>query len=149
MPSRPVRPPRLTTKSPGLHFFFHFVFGNKADGAAEHERVGDKAVIEIDGAIGRRNAHAVAVIAHAGDHALDDAPRRQDAFAGFCAPAISGGAKAKTSVFRIGFGAQADAQNIADDAAQTGARAAVRLERGRMVVRFHFKSDAPLVIETR
>ena len=70
MPSRPVRPPTATIRSPGLRLLVAAVHRDQADGAAEDQRIAQVALVEADGAVDRRDAHAVAVVAHAGDDAL-------------------------------------------------------------------------------
>ena len=57
----------------GVRLLVAAVNRNQADGAAEDERVGQVALVEADGAVDGGDAHAVAVIAHAGDHALHQA----------------------------------------------------------------------------
>ena len=44
-------------------------------------------------------------------------------------------------------GAQADRENIADDAAQPRAGAAVRLKRGGVIVCFGLEGDAPFIVD--
>ena len=62
----------------GFDLLVDFVLGDQSDRSAKNEGVGHKAIVKIDGSVGRGDPHPVAVIAHAGDHALDDAPGRQD-----------------------------------------------------------------------
>ncbi len=90
--------------------------------AAIHERIAQIPLVEIHGAVDRRNPHAIAVIAHALDDAAHHAPRMQHARRQVAesersrvgsqprlpspAPALpptSGGAKQNTSVLQIGF----------------------------------------------
>ena len=112
-----------------------------ADVAAEDQRIAEIARIEIDRAVDRRNAHAVAVIADAGDHALRHR-RGCSTPGGSDSSGVSGGAKQNTSVLQTGLRAEPRAQRIADHAAEARVRAAVGLEGRRMIVRFDLEADA-------
>ena len=46
MPSRPVRPPTATIRSPGFACFERVVDRDQADGAAEDERIAEVALVE-------------------------------------------------------------------------------------------------------
>ena len=102
MPSRPVRPPTATIEVARLRRLAALVDRNQPDVAAVDQRIAQVARIEIDGPVDRGDAHAVAVVAHAGDdalhHALGDAARR----AASDPAGVSGGAKQNTSVLQIG-----------------------------------------------
>ena len=102
MPSRPVRPPMATIRSPGLRLLERLVARNQPDVAAVDQRIAEIARIEVDRAVDRGNAHPVAVVAHAGDDAL--ASRAADAARPAAAQSagVSGGAKQNTSVLQIG-----------------------------------------------
>src|SRR5207302_921640 len=53
--------------------------GNQADGAAEHERIAQVALLETDRAVDGGNANAVAVVAHPGDDTFHHLDRMQHA----------------------------------------------------------------------
>jgi hypothetical protein len=64
----------------GAGFLGDFVARDQPNAPAEHERVAEVLVVEIHGPVDGRDAHAVAVVAHAGDDLLEDALRVDDAF---------------------------------------------------------------------
>ncbi len=102
MPSRPVRPPTATIRSPGCGCFERLVARDQPDVAAVDQRIAQVARVEVDRAVDGGDAHPVAVVAHAGDDAL--ASRGADAArpAASRSAGVSGGAKQKTSVLQIG-----------------------------------------------
>ena len=85
-----------------LRMLERLVARDQADVAAVDQRIAEVAAVEVDGAVDRGDAHAVAVVAHAGDDALHHAPRMQHAGRQLRRPGVSGGAKQKTSVLQIG-----------------------------------------------
>ena len=119
----------------GPHLLSRLVDRDQADGAAIDERIAEIARIEANRAVDGRNAHAVAVIAHAGDDALHDLPRMQHARRQTFGRRVGRG-EAKDVRVANRPGAQAGAERIADHAAEAGVGAAVRLDGRRMVVRF-------------
>ena len=74
MPSRPVRPPIATIRSPGSTCFAAIPRGRTSDGPAEDQRIGQVAGVHRQCAVDGRDAHAVAVVADARDDPLEDAP---------------------------------------------------------------------------
>ena len=102
MPSRPVRPPTATARSPGKVFLNDLSLGNQSHVAAIDQRVAQIPFVEIHGPVNRGNAHAVAVVAYTGYHALHHTSRMQHAAGQRSRGAVSGGAKQKTSVLQIG-----------------------------------------------
>ena len=102
MPSRPVRPPRATIMSPGCGSLNDLSRGISPTLPQIHQRIAEIARVEVDRAVDGGNAHPVAVIAHAGDHAL--ASRAADAARprAISSAGVSGGAKQNTSVLQIG-----------------------------------------------
>src|SRR5437867_1320763 len=104
---------------------FDFIARDQADAAAEDEGVSDVAVVEINGAVDGGDAHAVAVIAHAGDYLLEDPPRVDNAFGqGFLirirdAEDVGVGDR---------FGGQSGAEDVPDDAADAGGASAIRFD---------------------
>ena len=113
---------------------------DQADRAAVNQRIAQVALIEADGAVDGGNAHAVAVIAHAGDDALHHLERVQHARRQRLRRRVR-----RREAEHIGVAdrlrSQAGAERIADDAAQAGVGAAVRLDRRRVIVRFHLEAD--------
>ncbi len=63
-----------------FRFLLDLVSRDDADAPGEDQRVADVLVVEVDGAVDRRDAHAVPVIAHPGDNLLEDALGVDDAF---------------------------------------------------------------------
>ena len=113
----------------------------KTSGLAEIARV------EADRAVDGRNAHAVAVIADAGDDALHHLARMQHARRQRFRRRVGRGEAEDVGVADR-LGAQAGAERIADDAAEAGVGAAVGLDGRGMVVRFDLEADVKLVVET-
>ena len=130
----------------GARVLGDFVARNQPRRSGEHQRIADVARIEMHRSVDRRDAHAVAVIAHAGDHARHDAARMQRA-RGQRVVIRVGHAEAEDVGIGDRFRRQARAHGIADTAANSGASAAVRLNRAGMVVRFNFERQRPLVVE--
>jgi hypothetical protein len=88
-----------------------FVARDQPDAAAENQRIADVAIVEIDRAVDGGDAHAVAVIANAGDDLLQNALGMDDAFGQVArqspvARPRSGKATQKTSVLAIGLAAR-------------------------------------------
>ena len=52
---------------------------DQADTAAVNQRIAEIAVVEVDSPVDSGDAHAVAVVAHAGDDLLEDPPRMENA----------------------------------------------------------------------
>ena len=102
MPSRPVRPPMATIRSPGSTCLLDIPRGitptvpQKTSGLARKSRVDDQ------GAVDRRDAHPVAVVADARDDPLEHPPAGAGRPAGSASGGRSGGATQKTSVLQIG-----------------------------------------------
>ena len=86
----------------GLDMLPGHASGQDADGPAEDQRIGQVAGIHREGPVHRRDPHAVAVVAHAGDDPLQHAFRVKDA-GGSRSGSRSGEATQKTSVLQIGF----------------------------------------------
>ena len=139
MPSRPVRPPMATIRSPGCGLLVRLVARDEADVAAVDERVAEVAVVEVDGAVDRGNAHAIAVVAHAVDDAAHHAPRMEHAGRQRVGRRVGRGEAEDVGVADR-LRAQAGAHDVANDAADAGVRAAVGLERRGMVVRFDLEA---------
>ena len=99
------------------------------DAEAEHvdERIAGVRLLERDLAADRRDADAVAVAGDAGDDAFDDA-------AG--ARAVGTVERAEAQRVQQRDRPRAHREDVADDAADAGRRALVRLDERRMVVRF-------------
>ena len=130
----------------GLRFLVTAVHRDQADGAAINQRIGQVALVETDRPVDGGNAHAVAVIADAGDDALHDRLRMQDAGRQGLRRRVGRGETKDVGVADR-LGAQAGAQRIADDAAQAGVGAAVGFDRRRMVVRLDLEADVIAVVE--
>jgi hypothetical protein len=118
MPSRPVRPPTVTIASPG------------STHAAGHG--GD--------------AHAVAVVAHAGDDAAQDAARVQRALRHRGAVHVGRGDEEGVGAGDR-LGAEAGPEDVADHAADAGAGAAVGVDGTGVVVRLDLDADVPVAVE--
>ena len=143
MPSRPVRPPTATIRSPGCAAFWQRSTGDQADGAAEDQRIAEIALVETDGPVDGRNAHAIAVVAHAGHHAFHHLERMQHARRQRLRRRVRR-SEAKDVGVADRLGAEAGAQRIADHAAQAGVGAAVGFDGRRMIVRFHLEADVDI-----
>ena len=148
MPSRPVRPPTTRIIVAGLRGLAALVARDQADVAAVDQRVAEVALVEEHRAVDGGDAHAVAVVAHAGDHALHHAPRVQHAGRHLVRGQV-GRAEAEDVGVGDRLGAQAGADRVADDAADAGGRAAVRLDGRRVVVRLDLEADGCCARRTR
>ena len=98
-----------------------------ADGHRVDEDVAVVGGIEIDLAADRRDADAIAVAADARDHAGDEVPRL-----GMIGPA-------EAQRVQIGDRPRAHGENVAQDAADAGRGALIRLDVGRVVVALHLE----------
>ncbi len=127
-------------------FLVATVHRDQADGAAVDQRIAQVARIEADCTIDRRDAHAVAVIAHPGHHSLHDLPGMKHAGGQGLWQGI-GRSEAEDIRIADGFGAQAGSQRIADDAAQARVGAAIGLDGRRMVVRLHLEADVETLVK--
>ena len=137
-PSRPVRPPSTTTRSPACGPVSGGTFGRHADAAAEHERVGGEPGVVQHRAGDGGQADLVAVVGDAGDDALADQPRMEDAGRHQLVRQV-GGSEAQD--VGGGDGVVRGAHDVADDATDAGVRAAERLDRRRVVVRLGLHRD--------
>ena len=132
----------------GLDLLGRHAAGQHADRAAEDQRIGQVARVDGEGAVDRGNAHAIAVVAHAGDDPLEDALRDAARPAGKrVGRSRSGGATQKTSVLQIGLAPRPGAERVADHAAEARVRAAVGVDRRGVVVRLDLEADVVLVVE--
>ena len=137
IPSRPVAEPNRTTRLPGpgrrgqrqqplLH---------QADGHDVDERVALVARVEDELAADRRHADAVAVAADAADDAIDQVAR----------PRVGRVAEPERVEDRDRPGAHRE--DVAQDAADAGRGALVRLDGARVVVRFDLERDREAVAD--
>ena len=117
-----------------------------ADVAAIDQRIGQVSVVEINGAVNRRDAHSVAVVADARHDALHDPPGMQDAFGDFIKLLIRL-AETKDVRIRNRSSPQTGSHRIANHAADPGRRATIRIERRWMIVRLYLKADRGVLIE--
>ena len=130
----------------GLDLLRRHAAREHADGAAEDQRVGEVAGVDGQGAVDRGDAHPVAVVAHAGDDALEHALGVEHA-----GGKLLGGQVGRRDAEDVGvadrLGAQAGAQRVADHAAEAGVGAAVGVDRRGVVVRLDLEADVVLVVE--
>ena len=119
--------------------------GKDAQTTAEDQRVGGVAGIVEERAVDRGDAHFVAVVLDAGNHAAGDAPRMQHTGRQVASKGRSCGPKQSTSVLAIGRALTPD--HIAHHAAHARVGAAKRLQRRRVVVGFDLKSQVVLIVE--
>ncbi len=109
--------------------------GGDADAHGVDERVRSVGVFEVDLAADSGNAEAVAVAADPGDDALEQV----------AVVRVIEGAEAER--VQQGDRARAHREDVADDAADAGGRALVRLDRRGVVVRFDLHDDAEAVAD--
>jgi hypothetical protein len=130
----------------GAHLLVQAVDGQQADAAAVDQRVAHVALVEADRAVDRGDAHAVAVVAHAGDDALHHAPRVQRALGQARGGQVG---RPEAEDVRVGDGpaAQARAERVAQHAAQARARAAVGLDGRGVVVRLDLAGEVEGLVE--
>ena len=139
MPSRPVRPPSTTTRSPGCGPVAARPVGGHADAPAEHQRVGGVAGVVEHGAGDGRQADLVAVV---GD-AVDRRPRGCAAGAARRRAASASGQVGRAEAQDVGDGDRpvGGAEHVADHAADAGVGAAERLDGRRVVVGLGLQGD--------
>ena len=122
----------------------HAAARHQADAAAVDERVADIVVVEVDGAVERGDAHAVAVVAHARDDLREDAVRIEAPLRHLCDVGVR---DAEDIGRRDRLGAEARADDVADAAADPRRSAAVGLDRARAVVRLALEAHGVGVVE--
>ena len=124
MPSRPVDEPSSTARlpTPSARASTSRSFGSDAEAEDVDERVAAVALVEHHLAADGRHADRVAVAADAADHAFEQVP----------GPRVVERPEAERVHHRDRPGPHRE--DVADDAADAGRRALVRLDRGRMVV---------------
>ena len=126
-------------------FFFH-AHRDHAGVATIHQRVAQISIVEHDCAVDRRDAHAIAIVADAGNDALHDAAGVQHA-----RWQVGGRRIGRGETKHVGITnrprAHTRAHRIADYAADAGRRAAVRFECRGMVVRFDFETGVKFFIK--
>ena len=110
------------------------------DAEAEHvdERIAGVRIVERDLAADGRNADAVAVAGDAGDDAFDDAARPR---------AVGAVQRAEAQRVHQRDRPRAHREDVADDAADAGRRALVRLDERRVVVRFDLEDGGEAVAD--
>ena len=146
MPSRPGPPADGHDPVAGLDRLGRHPPRQDADRAAEDERVGQVSRVDRQGAVDRGDAHAVAVVAHPGDDALEHPPGVQDPGRDRFGLEVGPGHAEHVGIADRP-GAQPSAQRIADDAAQARVRPPVGIDRGRVVMRLDLEADVVLLIE--
>jgi hypothetical protein len=130
----------------GMHLLECLVLWNQPDGAAEHERVGEVALIEEDRAIDGRNAHAVAVVAHASHDAAHHASRMQHALRQLIRGEIR---RREAEDVRVAhrLRGKPGAEHVADHPAKPGVRPAVGFNGRRVVVSLDLDADVEVLVE--
>lgn len=105
------------------------------DAHGVHQRVAGVARVEDGLTADVGQAQRVAVAPDAADHAVDHAA------------GVRRVGRAEPKLVHHRDGPRAHRHDVADDAADTGGRALVRLDVGGMVVRFHLEGDRPAVAD--
>ena len=147
MPSRPVRPPMATIRSPGSTDFARHPAGDHADGPAKDQGIGQVGRMADQRAVDGRDAHPIAVVADPGDDPLEDSFRVQHAARQRVArgPGRAGDAEDVRIADRLG--PEAGAERVADHAAEPGVGPAVRVDRRGVVVGLDLEADVEIVVE--
>ena len=130
----------------GLNLLEGLAARQDADGAAEDQGIGEVARIHGQGPVDRGDPHPIAVVPHPGDDALEDALGVEYAGGKLVGREV-GRRHAEDVGVADGLGPQAGPQGIADHAADARVRAAVRVDRGGVVVRLHLEADIEFVVE--
>ena len=138
IPSRPVRPPSTTTRSPGCGPANGCTIVGHTDASGEHQRVGGVRGVVQHGAGDGRQPDLVAVVGDTVDHALAD-PQRVEGAVGDVGERRVGWSEAQDVGDRDR--AVGGAEHIADHAADPGVGAAERLDRRRVVVGLGLERD--------
>ncbi len=129
-----------------LRLLERLVVRDQADIAAEHERVAEIPLVETDRSVDGRNPHPIAIIADALDDAPHDAARMQDSRGKILRWGI-GRREAEHIRRRDRLGTQAGPHDVANHAPDSRVGTAVRLEGGRMIVRFDLEHQMECVVE--
>ena len=137
IPSRPVVEPNRTARlpGPGRRAQGQRRSSSEADGHHVDQRVALVRRVEDELAADRRHAHAVAVAADAAHDAVDEVAR----------PRVRWVAEAERVEDRDRAGAHRE--DVAQDAADAGRRALVRLDGARVVVRLDLERDRQAVAD--
>lgn len=144
MPSRPVRPPSATMRSPGRGGVAVQSLGRNTHTPAVDQGIGHIVLIVEDGTRDRGDAHLVAVVLDAGDDATGDAPWMQRTAGDAVSVQVE---RAEAEHVGVGDRLGGDADDVADHAAHAGVCAAEGLQRRWMVVRLGFERDLVRVVE--
>ena len=146
MPSRPVRPPIATIRSPGYDSLLRLAARQDAHGPAEDQGVGQVARVDGQGAVDRGNAHAIAVVADAGDDPLEHPLGVKHAGGNLLRRQV-GRRHAEDVGVADRLGPQPGPERVADHAAQARVGPAVGVDGRGMVVRLDLEADVVLVVE--
>ena len=144
MPSRPVRPPSATTRSPACAARGCRPIGQQPDAAAEDQRVAQVALVVEDRAVDRRDAQLVAVVADPRHHPAGNPLRMQHPVGQLRVGIVL---RAKAEHVGVGDRPRRHADDVADHAAHAGVGAAKRLERRRVVVRLDLEGQVIVVVK--
>ena len=133
-----MRPPSDDAQVAGLRLRAVRALGRDAHAAAVDQRIGDVVFVVENRPVDGGDAHLVAVVLDAGDHATRDAARVERAFRHVAIRHIQ---RAEAEHVGVGDGARRDADHVADHAADAGVGSAERLQRGGVVVGLDFEGD--------
>jgi hypothetical protein len=117
-----------------------FVRAQRAEAKDVHQRIAVVGGVEINLAADGRHADAIAVMR---DAATTPESRRRLA----AAFGLPGRMSPKRSELISEHGPRAHGEDVAHNAADAGGRALERLDRARVIVRFHLERDAPAVAD--
>ena len=137
MPSRPVRAPNRMILLPGAgrERQVQILLAQHPDAERIDQRVARIGGVEHGLAADVRQAQRVSVSADAADHAVDDAA------------GVGRVGRAEPQLVHHRHRAGAHRHDVADDAADAGGRALVRLDVGRVVVGLHLEGGRPAVAD--
>ena len=126
--------------------FERFIDRDQTDVSAVNQRVSEVALVEEYRAVDGRDPHAVSVVTHAGHDAAHDPFRVKNALRKIFERNFR---RSEAENVRVGdrLGAHSCPHRVTDDAADPRVGAAVGLQRGRVIVRFHLEADVVLVVE--
>ncbi len=152
MPSLPIRPPTMTARSPARTSFHTGVppsdpGGQHAARAAEHQGLAEVALVEEERPGNDGDAGLVAAVHDAAMHALQHAPRVEQARRARRRRSRVRGAEAEHIRVEDRPRPDAGAQDVAVDPDDARDGAAVGIEGRRGVVRLHLEADQRATVE--
>ena len=146
IPSRPVRPPTVTTRSPGRAALVGQSDGDRGHVAAEDQWIAQVTVVEADGPVDGGDAHPVAVVTNTRDDSSHHATRMQHTRRQFFDGRV-GPREAEDVGVADRSCSHPGSQRITDHAAEPRVGSSVGLKRRGVIVCLDLEADIERVVE--